>query len=361
MVNEERALKGLILSGGKGSRLRPFTYTGAKQLVPIANKPILFYTLESLAEAGVRHVGIVVGDTREQVVAAVGDGSRFGLDITYIDQPQPLGIAHAVKISETFLGGDPFVLYLGDNFLRGGIVPFVEEFRRSAPQCQILLRQVPNPQDFGVAQLVDGRVTRLVEKPTKPTSDLAVIGIYMFDRQVFEAVNAIKPSARGELEITDTIQYLIDKGYDVRHRLVGEQWIDTGKMDDILEANRLMLDTLQARTEGRVDESSRLHGTVVLEKGCRIVNSVIRGPSIIGEETEIIDSFIGSFTSVYHHSTIRNSEVANCIVLENTVIENVGQRIEDSLIGRNVAVYGSNRLPRSYRLVLGAFSQVYVP
>jgi len=361
MTDSHRELKGLILSGGKGSRLRPFTYTGAKQLVPIANKPILFYALESLAEAGVRRVGIVVGDTQEQVMAAVGDGGRFGLEITNIEQPAPLGIAQAVKISEGFLGSDPFVLYLGDNFLRGGIVPLVEEFRRSSPQCLIMLRRVPNPQEFGVARLVDGRVVGVVEKPKEPPSDLAVIGIYMFDRQVFEAVNSIKPSARGELEITDTIQYLIDKGYDVRHRLVGEQWIDTGKMEDILEANRLILETLETRIEGCVDEGSKLHGVVVLEKGCRIVNSVIRGPSIIGEETEIIDSFVGSFTSVYHHSTIRNSEVANCIILEDTVIENVGQRIEDSLIGRNVAVYGSNRLPRSHRLILGDFSQVYVP
>ncbi len=354
-------LRGLVLSGGKGSRLRPFTYTGAKQLVPIANKPILFYALESLAEAGVRRVGIVVGDTREEVAAAVGDGSRFGLEVTYIDQPQPLGIAHAVKISQDFLDGQPFVLYLGDNFLRGGIVPYVEEFRRAAPQCQVMLRQVPNPQDFGVARLVDGRIAGVVEKPQDPPSDLAVIGIYMFDGLVFEAVNSVRPSARGELEITDTIQYLIDRGYDVRHHLVSEPWIDTGKMDDILEANRLILETFQSRIEGCVDENSKLHGPVVLEKGCRIVNSVIRGPSIIGEETEIVDSFIGSFTSVYHHSTIRNSEVANCIILENTVIEDVGQRIEDSLIGRNVRVYGSSRLPRSYRLVLGDFSQVYVP
>ena len=361
MANGRSDLKGLILSGGKGSRLRPFTYTGAKQLVPIANKPILFYALESLAEAGIGRVGIVVGDTGDQVLAAVGDGARFGLEVAYIDQPEPLGIAHAIKVSEDFLDGDPFVLYLGDNFLRGGIVPFVEEFRRTAPQCQIMLRQVPNPQDFGVAELVDGRVVGVIEKPQQPPTDLAVIGIYMFDRHVFEAVNSIKPSPRGELEITDTIQYLIDKGYDVRHRLVGEPWIDTGKMDDILEANRLILETLQTRIDGSVDEKSKINGAVVLEKGCRIVNSVIRGPSIIGEETEVVDSFVGSFTSIYHHSTIRNSEVANCIILENTVIENMGQRIEDSLIGRDVAVYGSNRLPRSYRLVLGDFSQIYVP
>ena len=354
-------MKGLILSGGKGSRLRPFTYTGAKQLMPIANKPVLFYAVESLAEAGIHDVGIVVGDTREQVMEAVGDGSRFGLEVTYIDQPAPLGIAHAVKISEDFLDGEPFVLYLGDNFLRGGIGSFVQEFRRSSPQCLVMLRQVPNPQDFGVARIVDGRMLGVVEKPKDPPSDLAVIGIYMFDRRVFEAVHSIKPSARGELEITDTIQYLIDNGCDVRHRVVCEEWIDTGKMEDILEANRLILETLQPRQEGSVDEDSRLQGTVVLEKGCRIVNSVICGPSIIGEDTEIVDSFVGSFTSIYHHSTVRNSEVANCIILENTVIENVGQRIEDSLIGRNVTVNGRNRLPRSYRLVLGDFSQVWAP
>jgi glucose-1-phosphate thymidylyltransferase len=224
-----------------------------------------------------------------------------------------------------------------------------------------MLRQVPNPQDFGVARLVNGRVAAVVEKPEEPPSDLAVIGIYMFDRRVFEAVSGIEPSARGELEITDTIQYLIDRGYDVRHHLVGEPWIDTGKTDDILEANRLILETLRGRVEGSVDGNSKLHGAVVLERGCRIVNSVVRGPAIIGEETEVVDSYIGSFTSVYHHTIIRNSEVANCIILENTVIENMDQRIEDSLIGRNVRVYGSNRLPRSYRLALGDYSQIYVP
>ena len=361
MARQQHELKGLILSGGKATRLRPFSYTGAKQLMPIANKPILFYALESLAQAGIRRVGIVVGDTREQVIAAVEDGGRFGLEVTYIDQPAPLGIAHAVKISQGFLAGDPFVLYLGDNFLRGGIVSCVEEFRCSGAQCLVMLRQVSNPQDLGVARLEGGRIVGVVEKPKEPPSDLAVIGIYMFDSRVFEAVDSIRPSARGELEITDTIQYLIDKGYDVRHHLVDEQWIDTGKMDDILEANRLVLETLQPRNEGFVDEDSKLNGSVVLEKGCRVTNSVVRGPCIIGEETEIIDSFVGSFTSIYHHSVIRNSEVANCIILENTVIENMGQRIEDSLIGRSVTVNGSSRLPRSYRLVLGDFSRVYVP
>jgi len=356
-------LKGLILSGGQGSRLRPFTYTGAKQLVPIANKPILFYAIENLVECGVRDIGIVVGDTKEQVMAAVGDGSRFGVNVTYIEQDAPRGIAHAVKIAQGFLGEDPFVLFLGDNFLREGIRPFVDQFcgQNPRPAGQILLYPVKNPQDFGVAEVRDGRLLRVVEKPKEPTSNLAVIGIYLFDRTVFEAVNSIKPSARGELEITDTIQYLVDHGYDVRCEVAGGCWIDTGKMGDILDANRAILERLEPASAGSVDEASRVEGRVVLQDGCEVVNSVIRGPTIIGERTRIVNSYVGPFTSIYYDCLVKDAEIEQSVVMENTVIDGIEARIQDSLIGRNVDLRGADGKPRSCRLVLGDFSRVRIP
>lgn len=359
-----KELKGLVLSGGKGSRLRPFTYTGAKQLVPIANKPILFYALEQLVECGIRDIGIVVGETGDQVRAAVGDGSRFGARVTYVQQEAPLGIAHAIKVSRPFLGDSPFVVFLGDNFIKGGVLPYVESFRRGGSDCQILLKSVPNPRDFGVAQFENGRLARVVEKPSEPPSDLAVIGVYMFHPPVFEAVEAIRPSARGELEITDTIQYLIDHGRGVRAEVVEGSWIDTGKMDDLLTANRIILETLAPRSAGSVDAVSRLEGAVVLEEGCRVEGSVIQGPAIIGERARIINSRVGPFTSIYHDSLVQDSHLEGSVVLENTVIDGLGAPVRDSLIGRNVELRGGgNPAPdgAAYRLVLGDFSRIRVP
>jgi glucose-1-phosphate thymidylyltransferase len=358
-----RELKGLVLSGGKGSRLRPFTYTGAKQLVPIANKPILFYALEQLVECGIHDIGVVVGETGDQVRAAVGDGSRFGARVTYIQQEAPLGIAHGIKIARPFLRDDPFVVFLGDNFIMGGVVPYVECFRRGSRECQVLLKRVPNPSEFGIAQFEDGRLARVVEKPSQPPSDLAVIGIYMFEPPVFEAVEAIRPSARGELEITDTIQYLIDHGHGVHAEVVDGYWIDTGKMDDLLDANRAILETLTPRSAGSVDAASSLEGAVVLEEGCRVEGSVIEGPAIIGERTHIINSRVGPFTSVYHDTLVRDSHLEGSVVLENTVIEGLGAPIRDSLIGRNVELRGGGQADEgaSYCLVLGDFSRIRVP
>lgn len=354
-------LKGLVLSGGKGSRLRPFTYTGAKQLVPIANKPILFYALENLVQAGITEIGIVVGDTADEVMAALGDGSRFGARLTYIHQEQPLGIAHGIKVAREFLRDDPFVLFLGDNFIKGGIVSFVDTFREGSIDCQILLYPVLNPQDFGVAVLNGSRVIRVIEKPKEPPSDLAVTGIYMFRPCVHEAVEMIQPSARGELEITDTIQYLIDHHRVVHAQLIQSCWIDTGKMDDILEANRIILEDIEPRCEGTVDAHSRLVGRVVLEPGSKVINSIIRGPAIIGERTRIENAYIGSFTSIYHDCLIRDSEINHSVVLEHTRIEGLAARIEDSLIGRHAVLEGSRRRPRSYKLVLGDFSRASIP
>jgi len=350
-------MKGLILSGGKGTRLRPLTYTSAKQLVPIANKPILFFGIEALAESEIREIGIVVGDTKQEIVSAVGDGSRWRVKITYIEQEAPLGLAHAVKISEPFLGSDPFVMYLGDNLVREPLAPMVERFRKERPNAQILLARVPNPQQFGVAELRDGRVVRLIEKPKEPPSDLALVGVYMFDAHVFEAVNAITPSWRGELEITDAIQYLVDHGLTVRPHIIEGWWKDTGKLEDMLEANRIILDAIEPKVEGEV-EASELHGKVTIEAGAKVVRSVIRGPAIIGKGALIEHSYIGPFTSIGDQVVIRGSEVEHSIILEGATITDIGGRVENSLIGKNVSVYRSEGKPRAFNLMLGDQSQV---
>jgi glucose-1-phosphate thymidylyltransferase len=350
-----------VLSGGKGTRLRPITHTSAKQLVPIANKPILFYGLEAIRAAGVVDVGIIVGDTHREIEDAVGNGDVFDLRVTYIRQDAPLGLAHAVKIAESYIGKEPFVMYLGDNLIRGGITDFVDEFRSNRPNAQILLARVPNPSEFGVAELEDGRVTRLEEKPKEPRSDLALVGVYMFDHSVFEAVNAIEPSRRGELEITDAIQYLIDQGSDVRAHEVTGWWKDTGKLEDILEANRMILETLERDIRGSVDDDSRIDGNVVVAEGAEIIGSVLRGPLVVGRGTRIVRSYIGPFTSIYHGVTIQNSEIEHSIVLENSKIANLGQRMERSLVGKDVAIEKCSTMPKTYRFMVGDSSRIEVP
>lgn len=351
-------MKGLILSGGKGTRLRPLTYTSAKQLVPIANKPVLFYGIEAMAEAGLGQIGIVVGDTQAEIRAAVGDGSRWGVRVTYIAQEAPLGLAHAVKISESFLEGEPFVMYLGDNLLNRGITRFVEQFAREQPAAQILLAHVPDPQMFGVAELKDGRVVRLVEKPKEPVGDLALVGVYMFGHQIFESVNRIRPSARHELEITDAIQNLIDRGLTVMPHIVDGWWKDTGKLEDMLEANRLILETFERRIEGRLDENSRAEGKVVIEAGAVVERSVIRGPAIIGRGARIIQSYVGPFTSIMNDVEVQDSEIEHSIVLEGSSLRDLSNRVIDSLIGRNVRIYREPMKPSAYRFMLGDNSEV---
>ena len=351
-------MKGLVLSGGKGSRLRPLTYTRAKQLVPVANKPVLFYGIEALAAAGIRDIGIVVGDTHDEIRAAVGNGARWGVTVTYIEQDAPLGLAHAVLISEPFLGNEPFVMYLGDNLLNKGITPFVDEFVRTKPSAQILLTRVQDPQMFGVAELADGKVTRLVEKPQEPKSDLALVGVYMFGPEILESVKRITPSARNELEITDAIQNLIDRGCVVRPHLVDGWWKDTGKLDDMLEANRLILDTFERRVDGTVDADSRVEGKVVVEEGAQIRRSVVRGPAIIGAKARIEQAYVGPFTSIMNDVEIRDSEIEHSIVLEGSVISDLSNRIIDSLIGRNVRIYRQPVKPSAYRFMLGDNSEV---
>jgi glucose-1-phosphate thymidylyltransferase len=353
-------MKGLILSGGKGTRLRPLTFTQAKQLVPVANKPVLFYGIEALVGAGIRDIGIIVGDTKAEIREAVGDGSRWGDDVrvSYIDQREPLGLAHAVLIAEEFLAGEPFVMYLGDNILKSGIVSLVDSFRKKKPNALILLTPVPNPRMFGVAELENGKVVRLVEKPQEPKSNLALVGVYMFDSHIFEAAKAIKPSWRNELEITDAIQFLVDSGYEVQPHLVSGWWKDTGKIEDILEANRLILETISGAVLGAVDDASRISGEVIIEKGVSVRSSTIRGPAIIGAGTEIADSYIGPFTSIQKNCRIIQTEIEHSIVLEGSEIVDVGSRIDESLIGREVRIYKCPPKPLAYRFMVGDKSEI---
>jgi glucose-1-phosphate thymidylyltransferase len=351
-------VKGLILSGGKGTRLRPLTYTSAKQLVPVANKPVLFYGIEAMAAAGIRDLGIVVGETHEEIRAAVGDGSRWGVKATYIMQPDPLGLAHAVKISREFLRDSPFVMYLGDNLLAHGIESLVREFEATRPDALILLAHVPNPSQFGVAELAGDRVVCLREKPPAPKSDLALVGVYMFTAPIFEAVEAIQPSARGELEITDAIQYLVDKGYTVSPHIVTGWWKDTGKLGDMLEANRLILETLDRRLEGEVRGKTQIDGRVVLEASALIEDSVVRGPVIIGPGSRVVRAYVGPFTSIGPDVTIQDSEIEHSIVLEGSKILDLQVRVEDSLIGRGCRILRTPVMPRALRLMVGDRSEV---
>ena len=350
-----------MLAGGKGSRLRPLTATGAKQLVPVANKPVLFYALDQLVEAGITDIGIITGDTAAQVMEAVGDGSAFGAKVTYIPQPQPLGLAHAIITAQDWLGDDAFCMFLGDNFLRGGISRYADAFRARPMAAQILLRRVEDPSSLGVAVLDDdGRVARLVEKPQEFVSDLAVIGVYFFSPQVHSITPRLTPSGRGELEITDAIQGLIDDGGEVLAQTISDDWIDTGKKDDMLEANRLVLNLLQGRIEGIVDPDCTLVGPVVVEAGAHISGSTIRGPAVIGAGTAVRDAYVGPFTAIGPGCLLENCEIENSIMLASSTVRGVERRIADSLIGREVVIEGSRLKPHAIRLLLGDHSRVDV-
>jgi glucose-1-phosphate thymidylyltransferase len=352
-------MKGLILSGGKGTRLYPITFNRAKQLVPVANKPVLFRVIEAIKEAGIDDIGIVIGDTGEEIKQAVGDGRRWDVKITYIPQDAPMGLAHAVKISHSFLGDDRFVMFLGDNVIQGGISSLIRQFADSDWNSQVVLTQVDHPEHYGVAELDEqGRIRRLVEKPRNPPSKLALVGIYMFDHNVFQAVNAIKPSWRGELEITDAIQWLVENGCAVHPYIHRGWWIDTGKPIDMLEANNRVLAELTHKVDGYVDRDSKLDHLVTVERGAEIINSVLRGPAIIGEDARIINSYIGPFTSIFHNTVVENSEIEHSIVLDHSRIANVPSRIEDSIIGRDVEVTYSPIKPKAYKMTLGDHSRV---
>jgi glucose-1-phosphate thymidylyltransferase len=359
MSIQEQDMKGLILSGGKGSRLYPLTYTNAKQLIPVANKPVLYRVIECIRDAGIAEIGIVLGSTGPQIKDAVGRGGRWGVNVTYIEQEAPLGLAHAVKISQDFLGDDRFVMFLGDNVIQGGISPLIAQFADSDWNSQIVLTRIEHPEQYGVAELDDeGRIRRLVEKPKNPPSDLALVGIYMFDPSVFEAVNSITPSWRRELEITDAIQWLVDHGRTVHPYIHRGWWIDTGNPGDMLQANDLVLEEIEDKIEGYIDRDSQVGRRVTIERGAEIINSVLRGPSIVGENTRIINSYIGPYTSIYHNVLVENSEIEHSMVLENSQIRDIDARIQDSLIGRDVIINRSPIKPKAHKLTLGDHSRV---
>ncbi len=353
-------MKGLILSGGKGTRLYPLTYTRAKQLIPVANKPVLFRVIEAIRDAGITEIGIVIGDTGPEIKEAVQDGSQFGVRVTYIQQEAPLGLAHAVKISRDFLGDERFVMFLGDNVIQGGISPLIAEFAHHHEwNSQIVLTEVECPEQYGVARLNgEGRVVELIEKPKNPPSNLALVGIYMFDHHIFEATEAIKPSWRGELEITDAIQWLVEHGYVVYPHIHRGWWIDTGRPGDMLNANSLVLEELTPEIRGSVDSASEVDSRVTVEEGAEIINSVVRGPTIIGRHTRIVNSYVGPFSSIYHHVLIENSEIERSIVLEHSAIRDIPTRIQDSLIGRHAEVTVNTLRPKALKLYLGDYSQL---
>jgi len=352
-------MKGLILSGGKGTRMRPLTYTSAKQLIPVANKPVLVYGIEAIVAAGIRDIAIIVSpETGAEIRDCIGDGVRYGASIHYIEQDAPRGLAHAVLTAEPFLRDSPFVMYLGDNLLQHGITPLVEEYRSINCNSEILLTRVPNPSQFGVAELDGTKVVKLTEKPPEPKSDLALVGVYMFDEHIFEAAKAIKPSKRGELEITDAIQWLLDNGYSVHPHIVKGWWKDTGKIEDMLEANRTVLDTFERDVRGTIDGDSAIEGKVVIEAGAQIVDSVVRGPAIIGCDARIVHAYVGPYTSIGNKCVVERCEIENSIVLENSSLSHVDGRIEASLIGKNVKIGRTHRKPVAYRFMVGDNSEV---
>jgi glucose-1-phosphate thymidylyltransferase len=352
-------LKGLILSGGRGTRLRPITFTSAKQLVPVANKPVLFYGIEAMAAAGIRDVGIIIApETGDEIRAAAGDGSQFGVSITYVVQDEPAGLAHAVLTAEAFLGSSPFVMYLGDNLLQGGMQDLVNAFREHEPEALILLTPVADPQNYGVAELgPDGGVLRLVEKPPEPATDLALVGVYMFTPLIHEAARSIEPSPRGELEITDAIQWLVDGGRRVEPHIVRGWWKDTGRLDDMLEANRLILDTVVRSVAGSLQDA-QVDGRVVVEEGAVLERATVRGPAIIGAGAVVRDSYIGPYTAVGRNCVIERAEVEHSILLEGSSVRGLDGRMESSLLGRDVAIYRGDRQPRAYRFMVGDKSEI---
>jgi len=353
-------LKGLILSGGRGTRLRPITHTSAKQLVPVANKPVLFYGIEAIAQAGIEQVGIIIApETGEEIRAAAGDGSRFGLQITYIEQPQPLGLAHAVLTAEPFLGGSPFVMYLGDNLLQGGISDLVRAFQSGSPDALILLTPVPDPQSYGVAELDGGKVVRLIEKPSQPRTDLALVGVYMFTAEIHAAARAITPSARGELEITDAIQHLVDSGRRVEPHIVRGWWKDTGRLEDMLAANRLVLETIETDVAGELIES-QLDGRVIVAAGARLLRCTVRGPAIIGAGAQLTDCYIGPYTAIGERCHIEDAEVEHSILLAEATVRGLAGRMESSLLGRRVTIGRDQRQPRAYRFLVGDNSEIAI-
>ena len=353
-------LKGLILSGGKGTRLQPITFTSAKQLVPVANRPVLFYGIDAMASAGIKEIGIIIApETGDEIREMVGSGEQFGVNVSFIEQDQPAGLAHAVLTAEEFLGADPFVMYLGDNLLQGGISDLVEAFRSSSPDALILLTPVSDPENYGVAELDGDRVISLQEKPPEPKTDLALVGVYMFTAGIHDAARAIKPSARGELEITDAIQYLVDDGKRVEPHVVQGWWKDTGRLEDMLEANRLVLDTVERRLDGELIDST-CEGRVIVEAGAVLERSTVRGPAVIGAGARLIDAYVGPYSAIGERCVVERAEVENSILLEGSSVTDLNARVESSLLGRDVTIARSEGQPSAYRVLVGDRSDIGV-
>lgn len=354
-------MKALILAGGKGTRLRPITFTSAKQLIPVCNKPILFYGLDAVIECGIKDINVVVGDTENEIKDAVNDyikSHNLGdVKVTYIKQDEPLGLAHALLVSEPYLKGEEFVMYLGDNLIKGGIKSLIQKFQIEKPNCQIMLSEVRDPERFGVAELKNGKVIKLIEKPRIPPSKYALVGVYIFDDTIFEAAKNIKPSWRNELEITDAIQYLIDAGYDVRPHIITGWWKDTGKLEDLLEANMILLEDIESNIRSKIPDTVKIDGRAIIEEDVKIENSYIRGPVIIGKGTKIINSYIGPFTSIYYNCYIEDSEIEHSIILENAKIIGI-KRMDESLIGRDAEIILTDRKPKAYRVMIGDSSRI---
>jgi len=335
-------MKGLVTAGGHGTRLRPITYTQNKHLIPIANKTMLQYAIDYLKDAEIYEIGIIINSNDTSINDVFGNGKGFGVEITYIEQNQPLGLAHVVKISQDFIGDDDFIFYLGDNILVGGVKSFINDFKRMKSNCHLVLSQVSDPNRFGVAEVINDRIVSIQEKPKTPKSDLAVTGIYLYDSNIFEAVNSINPSKRGELEISDAHQFLIENSYDVSYSEITGWWKDTGQPSDLLDANHLVLDNIKARNNGAVDSLSKITGEVSISKNCQVINSIIKGPAIIGNNTIIMDSYIGPFSSIGENCIIKNTKIESSIIMEECELENVDRKIKYSLLGKNVKIISSS-------------------
>ncbi len=353
-------MKALIASGGRGTRLRPLTHTSNKHLIPIANKPILHYSIEAMRDAGIREIGIVINAGTREVPEAIGDGKAFGVRITYIPQEKPSGLANVVQIAESFIAGEPFIFYLGDNMVVGGVRRFIEEFERQHCNCFLTLARVRDPERFGVPEIRNDRIVAVEEKPRMPKSSFAVAGIYLYDKTIFEAVNNIRPGARGEYEISDAHQYLLDHHYTIGYAEITGWWKDTGKPSDLLEANRLVLDNIPPRVDGTLEDGSDIAGRVIVEPTAVVRGSRVRGPAIIGAGCLIENSYIGPYTSIGEGTRILNSEVEYSIVMKECSIQNVNIRIESSILGNDVEIVEAGRLPRTHRFMIGDQSRVEV-
>ena len=351
-------MKALLTAGGHGTRLRPITYTQNKHLIPIANKLMLKYAIDYLKESDIYEIGIIVNANDESIINAFGDGKNYGVEITYIEQDQPLGLAHVVKISQSFIGSDDFIFYLGDNILVGGVKSFINDFKKMKSNCHLVLSQVPDPNRFGVADIVDNQIVNIQEKPISPRSNLAVTGIYLYDSNIFEAVNNIKPSKRGELEISDAHQFLIENGYEVSFSEITGWWKDTGQPSDLLDANCLVLDNIKAQNNGNIDDMSKMTGEVIIGKNSSIINSIIKGPVIIDNDCIIKDSYIGSYSSIGKNCKITNAKVEYSILMEGCVLDSLNQIMKSSLLGKNVNVVGSNNQNNNSTFLLGDQSYV---